>query len=106
MIPITTVEQAFQLMQSGNAIVVLRSLKTGDAFSYRVKENVNGKTFHVTLLTEGSPVYVGKIYDGVFVHVPPYMSVNAPAFRAFAYVHKQLCAYQLPKDVKMAVVQE
>jgi len=97
---LATVEDTLMHMQRGSAVVSIRSHKTDACYSYSIKESNNGKAFYVTLLTEGSPAYLGSIIDGQFKHTDKSrLSPNAPPFKAFAYVYAALGEYRMPQQV-------
>ena len=93
---LTTVDDAIMHMQRGNAVVAFTSIKSGASYSYNIKESNNGRAFYVTLLTAGSPAYLGSIIEGQFKHTDKSrLSTQAPAFRAFAYVWAALAEYRM-----------
>jgi len=97
---LTTVDDAIMHMQRGNAVVAFTSIKSGASYSYNIKESNNGRAFYVTLLTAGSPAYLGSIIEGQFKHTDKSrLSTQAPAFRAFAYVWAALAEYRMPQQV-------
>jgi len=84
---------------AGNARFTLRSEKTGERFTFRVRQNEERTCYFVALLTgpdNGADYrYLGFINrQGVFIHggLKSCASTEAPSFKAFAWFWKNLDA--------------
>jgi hypothetical protein len=80
---------------AGNATITLESLKSGNHFTFKVREkesnNPNGGTIHFVSLLRGPNnendfTYIGLIREGRFVLTKASkVSVDAPSWKAFNY---------------------
>ncbi len=97
---LTTAAEVLRFVQAGKAVVTLRSLKTGERFTYRIVRADDGKALFVHLLTgpdnEADFHYLGVVliqpmvstwrHGGLKSCVP----VHAPANKAWAWTWKQV----------------
>lgn len=101
-----TVERAVEYVQAGNARVTLRSMRTGNRFTYRIRESEDGRVFFVSLLTgsdnESSYQYLGIIKNGEFTRTAKSRTgEDAPGHRAFAWAWGRLRAGNLPAELEI-----
>lgn len=92
---LTSVENIIQFMQAGNATFTLKSLRTGDRFTYKVAESDDGKCFFVRVLTgpnnESDYQYLGVIRNGVYAHGRrSRIGSEASSAKAFTWFHQQM----------------
>jgi hypothetical protein len=95
----------------GNAYFTIRSKKTGQRFTYRVRASKDGRVHFVSVLTgqdnSSSYSYMGYIKitpsGGVFFHGGGKARVgkDAPSFKAFDWLYRQLVRCQLPDTVEV-----
>lgn len=96
--PLNTVAEAIQYMQSGNARFRLLSYVSNNAYTYRMQESKNGKVFFVYFIAvTGELAYMGSVIDGEFKRTEKSrVHPTAPAFRAFDWVWRNLCENRMP----------
>lgn len=103
----TTVEDALEHMQSGNARFALHSKVTNNSYRYWMKENASGKAFYVYLIAaSGELAFIGSIVNGEFKrgeHVR--ISDRAPAYVAFVWLWSQLANYKLPTSIEITALE-
>lgn len=92
----TDVGDVLAFIQAGKAVFTLKSMKTSNRFTYRVKESNDGKVFFVSLMTgtdnEAHYSYIGVIReDSEFRHTTKSkVSEDADSFRAFSWFWRQV----------------
>jgi hypothetical protein len=99
---LVTAEAVKEFMFAGNATVTLKSEKTGNRFTYKVKSKNKGAVYFVSLMTgpdnESSFGYIGFIKGGEFVHhrAKSQIAADAPSVRGFKWFHAHIETNDMP----------
>jgi Family of unknown function (DUF6011) len=97
-------------MRGGKAVVTLRSKKTGDRFTYRLRASEDGNAIFVGLLTgtdnDSQYSYLGRIARDVFwlgrkVPRAGDISRDAPSAKAFDWTWRKLAQGILPEQLEI-----
>jgi hypothetical protein len=101
----TSRDDVVSYMQAGNATFTLVSTRSGERFTYKVRESKDGKLFFVSLLTGSDNTsdyaYLGIIRDGKFSRTAKSrIGADAPSYKAFDWFWRKLEAVALPEGVE------
>lgn len=100
-------EDVVEFIQAGNARFTVRSVRTQERFTYRVKVSDDGSVWFVSLMTgtdnEKHFSYIGVIgKDGAFRWTQKSkVTEDTLSFKAFAWLWKQLSEGRLPDTVEV-----
>ena len=101
---VTEASQALKLMMAGNARVTIVSPKTGDRYTYRVRQSKDGQVHFVQLMmgsnNETDFQYIGLIGRDGQPRLTKASHVNADSkcWRAFTFTYAHLRAGSLPVE--------
>ena len=95
-----------EFMMAGNATLTLKSERTGNRFTYRIRKSEDGNVHFVALLAgsdnESSFQYLGFIRDRAYSHGrKSRISETAPAAMAFHWFHANLQTRRLPAELQV-----
>lgn len=103
---LTTRAAVVEFMTAGNATLTLKSERTGNRFTYKVRESADRQVHFVSVLTgsdnESNYHYLGVIRDRAFSHGrKSKISESAPAAMAFHWFHANLQTGRLPAELQV-----
>ena len=103
---LTTRADVQTFMLAGNATFTLKSEKTGNRFTYRIRASEDGHVHFVGLLNgadnESNFLYLGIIRAGIYSHGrKSKIGETAPAAMAFSLFHANLQTGRLPQEVQV-----
>ena len=103
---LTTATSAKEFMLAGNATMTLKSERTTNRFTYRIRASEDGKVHFVALLrgsdNESNFQYLGFIRDRAYSHGrKSKIGETAPAAMAFSWFHANLQTGRLPQEVQV-----
>jgi uncharacterized protein DUF6011 len=99
-------DDALTFIKAGNARFTLRSAKTGERFTYRVRESQDGKVHFVSLLTgtdnESHYSYMGVLdTNKLRPTAKSKIAIDAPGFKAFDWTWYQMSQGRLPDALEI-----
>ncbi len=103
---LTTHESVRQFISAGNATLTLKSEKTGNRFTYKVRKSDDGSVGFVSLLygpdNENAFQYLGIIRGEAYSHGrKSRIGEDAPGAMAFAWFHANLQNRRLPEALQV-----
>lgn len=103
---LTSHAAVLEFMTAGNATLTLKSERTGNRFTYRVRQSEDKRVHFVAVLTgadnESNYRYLGVIRDRAFSHgLKSKISQSAPAAMAFTWFHANLQTGRMPEQLQV-----
>jgi hypothetical protein len=101
-----TAESVCTFIDAGNATLTLKSERTGNRFTYKVRQSDDGSVGFVSLMygtdNETAFQYLGIIRDGAYSHGrKSRITESAPGAMAFAWFHAHLQLHRLPDNLQV-----
>jgi hypothetical protein len=104
--PFQTAKDALAFILAGNATITIRSEKTGQRFTYKIRKAKDGNIFFVSLMNgsdnESSFAYLGTIKNNHYQHGrKSTIGQDEPSNKAFDWSFKQLTHDNIPTALKV-----
>jgi hypothetical protein len=102
-----TAERCREFILGGNATVTVKSVRTGQRYTYKVRASDDGSVHFVSLMNgpdnEDSFAYFGFIKGGEFIHGGRKAKVqrDTPSAAGFAWVWKRIAAGLMPEQTEI-----
>ena len=95
--------EALKFIFAGKSLVTLLNSKTGNRFTFKVKQAKDSNMFFISVLTGPENYsYIGTCIEGVYRHgKKSVISKDAQSVRVFDYVFSNLCKGALPEFIEI-----
>jgi len=95
---ITDTSKALKFIFAGKSVVTFVNTKTGNRFTYKVKQAKDSNLFFVSVLTNPEQYsYIGTCIEGKYKHgKKSNINVNAQSVKVFEFMLKKLTTNSLP----------